>query len=109
MKRCSRDGCWQWTPGDEEFCTYDAKIRDGLIVPDSQVYGRRWSAPRPKRMQPTIAPSDVVTDEQLELGNLMRRMGATEHVIARAMQRETRMPIGTGKRGTGVKRGRLVV
>jgi hypothetical protein len=109
VKICSRDGCHQWAYTDETLCAYDAKIRDGLITPDVQVYGRRWSAPRPRRALATVNPSDVVTDEQLEVAALMRAMGAEEAIISRAIAKDRRSPLGSGARGTGAKRGRVVV
>jgi hypothetical protein len=110
MKVCSREGCHQWVIGtDEELCSYDAKVRDGLIVPDSNVYGRRWSQPRQRKPPPTINPSDVVTDEQLELAKLMRAMGANEQTIARAMEKDRHMPTSGSRKGTGVRHGKLVV
>jgi hypothetical protein len=105
MKTCSRPGCFAWIDSDAELCTYDEKVRDGLITPDVQGYGRRWTTAKPRRSPQTVAASDVVTDEQLEVARLMRAMGADEHVVTRALAKD-RTASG-GRKGTGVKLGRL--
>lgn len=94
MTRCHWplfDGCSYGAHDPERYCYFHAKVLAGLI--DVDVNTARRLGIRPARL-PSMsshwigAPGQGISDEQLELGRLLRALGAPATVVAAALNRE---------------------
>jgi len=86
---------------DKGLCYYHAKNVAGFI-------DARGIVPPPGRARSRLKGSDVVSDEQLENAAILRKLGAPDVVVQRAMTKE--LSFGHGGKsghGSGAKQGRF--
>ena len=77
---------------EDGLCYFHAKKKAGLI--EHLMSGRR-----------TVSSSDLLSDEQLEVAQALRALGAPEGVVSQAIQKDLRVRIGARK-GARLKAGR---
>lgn len=80
MNSCEwgRGGCWQVPPRGQRYCYYHQKLGEGVIGgPD-------------KKPETRVSPASVVSDEQIQIAQVLQAMGAPRAMVREALGKKRR-------------------
>jgi hypothetical protein len=82
MNACEwgKGGCWQSPPRGQRYCYYHQKVGAGLI-----------GGPE-KKPESRVSPAAVVSDEQVQIAQVLRAMGAPRQAIRQALGKHRKLP-----------------